>query len=51
MRILVYKEIELSYLTRIKNLIFEIQPRKYLLNPENRRNLRESGVTGRSGIT
>jgi hypothetical protein len=39
-----------SYLTRTENPILATPPHKYLLNPENRRNLRDPGVTGRSGV-
>jgi hypothetical protein len=39
-----------SYLTRTENQILVTSgSRKNLLNLENRRNLREPGVTGRSG--
>jgi hypothetical protein len=46
----VCKETGPSYLTRIENPTPVTPPRKYLLNLENRRNLREPGVTGRSGV-
>jgi hypothetical protein len=50
MRMSVCKETEPSYLTRTENLTLETSFRKYLLNLENRRNLRESSVTRRSGV-
>jgi hypothetical protein len=46
----VCKETEPSYLTRTENLILATPSHKYLLNLENRRNLRDLGVTGRSGV-
>jgi hypothetical protein len=46
----VCKETGPSYLTRIENLILVTPPHKYLLNLENRRNLRDLSVTGRSGV-
>jgi hypothetical protein len=46
----VCKETGLSYLTRTENPTLETPSRKYLLNLENRRNLREPGVTRRSGV-
>ena len=51
MRISVYKKTGLNYLTRIKNQILVTSgSRKNLLNLENKHNLRELGVTGRSGV-
>ena len=46
----VCKEKGPSYLTRTENLTLETPSRKYLLNLENRYNLRELGVTRRSGV-
>ena len=47
----VCKETGPSYLTRTENqILVTFDFRKNLLNLENRRNLREPGVTGRSGV-
>jgi len=47
----VCKETGPSYLTRIENqILITSGSRKNLLNLENRRNLREPGVMGQSGV-